>query len=60
MARPLSCWINRVLERRRNREELPDFLAEYFSGEISEDDEVARAEGLTAAEMSRMRREFEE
>ncbi len=59
MAGPLSRWINKVLARRRSREELPDFLAEYFAGEISEDEEVARGEGLTPAEMSRLRREFE-
>ncbi len=60
MAGPLSRWMNRVRARRSSREELPDFLAEYFAGEISEDEAVARGEGLTAAEMSRLRREFEE
>ncbi|HOA35161.1 MAG TPA: hypothetical protein PKV91_07720 [Bacillota bacterium] len=60
MAGPLSRWINKVLARRRRREELSDFLAEYFSGEISEDEELARGEGLTPAEMSRLRRKYEE
>lgn len=60
MAGPLSRWINKVLLRRRKREEQPYFLAEYFSGEISEDEELASSEGLTPAEMDRLRREFEE
>ncbi len=60
MTGPLNRWINKVLARRRRREELSDFLADYFTGEISDDEEVARGEGLTFAEMSRLRREFEE
>ncbi|HPU00844.1 MAG: hypothetical protein GX890_05920 [Firmicutes bacterium] len=60
MAGPLSRWINKLLLRRRQREEQPYFLAEYFSGEISEDEELASSEGLTPAEMERLRREFEE
>lgn len=59
MVGPLSRWINQAVLRRRRCQELPDFLAEYFTGEISEDEEVARGEGLTSAEMDRLRREFE-
>jgi len=59
MAGHLERWINRVRWRRRNREELNDFLADYFTGEISEDEEIARSEGLTLAEVGRLRRDFE-
>ncbi|HOB28157.1 MAG TPA: hypothetical protein PLW51_00845 [Bacillota bacterium] len=59
MAGRLERWINKAIWRRCNREELNDFLADHFTGEISEDEEIACSEGFTPAEMRRLRHDFE-
>ena len=41
MAGRLERWINKAFWRRCNREELNDFLADHFTGEISEDEELS-------------------
>ncbi len=52
-------WINQIAARRRNREELKEILAEYFTCGINEDEEIARSIGTSLDEMIKLRRECE-
>ncbi len=56
----LTRWINRLKERRRNREEIKDVLSEYFESGINRDEEVAQALNLKEEEIKKYRRDYEE
>jgi hypothetical protein len=52
-------WINKIELRRRGSAEMKEILAEYFCGELSDDEAVARSMGLNLNEIAALRREFE-
>ncbi len=59
MADSISRRIHKLEAGRRNKGELKDILAEYFSGDINEDMELARSMGVHPDEIEQLRREFE-
>jgi hypothetical protein len=52
-------WVNKIEVRRRNREELREILAEYFTCGFNEDEEIARGTGIDLAEIVQLRLECE-
>ena len=59
MADSISRRIHKLEAGRRVKGELKDILAEYFSGEINEDMELAQSMGIHPGEIEQLRREFE-